>query len=240
MYTTAQVLSLQDSTKPVITKNIYKSKTRANPQSNKKLDYSRVKVKVNGHPVLALVDLLTSSRDLINAQIVHLYALPSYRIEKKSLYTAIKGSYPMIEKVCDVQIDYRRYTKTRTFYIAHLAGWDKILDNLVITVLRTLIPAGPKAVTIQPEEMVCFALKECIKGGLASRQVTSAALSIEDEVLDYLLPVCKFMVSDMNLGERLEFNLLVEITQLVPATISNELLSLRTINHQICPKHGSV
>jgi len=50
MRTTAQVLSLQHTTKPVIAKNNYKSKTKAKPQSTEELDYSRVRVKVNGHP----------------------------------------------------------------------------------------------------------------------------------------------------------------------------------------------
>jgi len=57
MRTAAQVLSLQHTSKPVIAKNKYKSKTKAKPQSTEELDYSRVWVKVNGHPTLALVNL---------------------------------------------------------------------------------------------------------------------------------------------------------------------------------------
>jgi len=57
MRTAAQVLSLQYTSKPVIAKNNYKGKTKAKPQSTEELDYSRVRVKVNGHPALALVDL---------------------------------------------------------------------------------------------------------------------------------------------------------------------------------------
>jgi len=45
------------------------------------LDYSRVLVKVNSHPALALVDLQTTSGDLINTQFVHLYGLPTYDID---------------------------------------------------------------------------------------------------------------------------------------------------------------
>jgi len=54
------------------------------------------------------------------------------------------------------------------------------------------------------------------------RQVTSAALTIEDEVLDYLLPLFEFRVSAMSLGESREFNPFVEFTQLFPATTPNE------------------
>jgi len=79
MRTDAQVLSLQHTSKPVIAKNNYKGKTKAKPQPTDELDYSRVRVKVNGHPALALVDLQTTGGDLINAQLVHLYGLPTLR-----------------------------------------------------------------------------------------------------------------------------------------------------------------
>jgi len=55
MCTAAQVLSLQHTRKPIIAKNNYKGKTKAKPQSTEELGYSRVRVKVNGHPALALV-----------------------------------------------------------------------------------------------------------------------------------------------------------------------------------------
>jgi len=87
--------------------------------------------------------------------------------------------------------------------------------------------------------MVRFALKEWRKAGLAIGQVTSAALFIEEEAPDHLLPLFGFMVSAMSLGENREFNSFVEFAQLFPATIPNELPPLRTINHRICPKPGS-
>jgi len=98
MRTAAQVLSLQHNSKLVIAKKNYKGKTKAKPQSTEELDYCRVRVKVNGHPALALVDLQTTGGDLINAQFVHLYSLPTYGIDKKSLNTAIKGSKGVLEK----------------------------------------------------------------------------------------------------------------------------------------------
>jgi len=47
----------------------------------------------------------------------------------------------MIEKACDVQMDYGEYTETRTLYLAHLAGWDMILGQPVLAALNTIIPA---------------------------------------------------------------------------------------------------
>jgi len=185
------------------------------------------------------VDLQTTGGDLINAQFVHLYGLPTYGINKKSLNTAIKGSKGVIEKACHVQMDYGGYTETRTLHVAPLAGWDMILCKPALTALNALIPAGPKPVTIQPEGMARFALKEWRKAGLATRQVTSAALFIEEEAPDHLLPLFGFMVSAMSLGENQEFNTFVEFVQLFPATTPNELPPLRTINHRICPKPGS-
>ena len=136
-------------------------------------------------------------------------------------------------------MDYGRYTETRTFYVAHLVGWDLILGKAALTALRALIPAGPKPVTIQGKGMVRFARKEWRKAGLATGQVTYAALSIEDEVPDYLLPLFEFMVSAMSLRENWEFNPYVEFAQLFPETTPNELPHLRTIDHRICPKPGS-
>jgi len=239
MRTAAQVLSLQHNSKPVIAKNNYKGKTKTKPQSTEELEYSRVRVKVNGHPALALVDLHMTGGDLINAQFVHLYGLPTYGINKKSLNTAIQGSKGVIEKACDVQMDYGGYTETRTLYVAHLAGWGMILGKPALTALNALIPAGPKPVTIQPEGMARFALKEWRKVGLATGQVTSAALFLQEEAPDRLLPLFGFMVSAMSLGENREFNPFVEFGQLFPATTPNKLPPLRTINHRICPKPGS-
>jgi len=148
MRTAAPNPSLQHTNKPVIAKNNYKGKTKAKSQSTEELDYSAVPIKVNGHPALDLVDLQTTGGDLINAQFVHLYGLPTYGVDKKSLNTAIKGSKGMIERACDVQMDYGGYTETRTLYVAHLAGWDMTLGKPVLTTLNALIPAGPKPVTI--------------------------------------------------------------------------------------------
>ena len=136
-------------------------------------------------------------------------------------------------------MDYGGYTETRMLYVVHLAGWDMILGKPALTALNALIPAGPKPVTIQPVGMACFALKEWRKAGLATRQVTSAALLIEDEALDYFLPLFEFMVSAMSLRENREFNPFVEFAQLFPVTTPNELPPLRTISDRICPKPGS-
>jgi len=237
--TAAQVLSLQHTSKLVIAKNNYKGKTKGKPQSTKELDYSRVQVKVKDHPALALVDLQTTGGDLINAQFVHLYGLSTHGIDKKSLNPMIKGSKSVIEKACDVQMDYGGYTETRTLYVGHLAVWDMILANPAFTALNVLIPAGPKPVTIQSKGMVPFTLKEWKKAGPATGQVTSAALFMEDEVPEYLLPLFEFMVSANSLRESREFNPFVEFAQLFPATTPNELPPLKTINHRICLKPGS-
>ena len=82
------------------------------------------------------MDLQTTSGDLINAQFVYLYGLPTYGIDNKSLNTAIKGSKVMIEKAGDVQMDYRGYMQTRTLYVAHLAAWDMILGKPVLTAVN--------------------------------------------------------------------------------------------------------
>jgi len=114
-----------------------------------------------------------------------------------------------------------------------------ILGKPGLIALNALIPAGPKPVTIQPEVIACFAFKEWRKAGLATGQVISAALTIEDEVSDYFLPLFEYIVLAMNRGESQEFNPHVEFAQLFPATTPNELPPLRTINHRTCLKPGS-
>jgi len=142
MHTTTEFESLEHSSKLVIAKNNYKGKTKGKPQSTEEIDYSRVRVKVNSHPALTLVDLQTTGRDLINAQLVHLYGLLTYGIDKKSLNTAIKGSKGVILKAYDVQMDYGGYMESRTLYVAPLAGWDMILGKPALTALNALILAG--------------------------------------------------------------------------------------------------
>jgi len=75
MCSTTQLLSQQQSSKQVSIKKYYKDKIKAKPQYITELDYSRVWVKVNGHPVVALVDLEATSGDFIYTQFVHLYGL---------------------------------------------------------------------------------------------------------------------------------------------------------------------
>jgi len=111
-----------------------------------------------------------------------------------------------------------------------------ILGKPALPALNALIQAGPMPVTIQPEGMACFVLKEWRKAGHSAGQVTSAALFIGDEAPDYFLPLFAFIVSAMSLRESREFNPFVEFAQLFPTTIPNELPPLRTINHRICPK----
>jgi len=135
-------------------------------------------------------------------------------------------------------MDYGGYTETRTLYVAHLAGWDMILGKPALTALNTLIPAGPKPGTIQTEGMARFVRKEWRKAVLATGQVTSAALTIEDEVSDYLLPLFEFMFSAISLGQSRSFNPFVEFAQLFAATTPNKLPLLKTINHRIWPKLG--
>jgi len=77
-----------------------------------------------------------------------------------SVNTAIKGSNGVIEKACDVQMDYRGYIETSTVYVGHLASWDMILGKPAHTALNTLIPAGLTPVTIPPEGIAHFAHKE--------------------------------------------------------------------------------
>lgn len=114
-----------------------------------------------------------------------------------------------------------------------------ILPKPALTILNTLISAGPKPVTFQPERMANLALKKWRKVEVAIEQVSTAAISIADTVADYCLPLIKLIVSGISLAENRDINPFVEFAHFFPATTPKELPLLRIINYRICPKLGS-
>ena len=97
-------------------------------------------------------------------------------------------------------MDYGGYTETRTLYVTHLAGWDMILGKLAFIALNGLIPAGPKPVTIQPEGMACFALKEWRKAGLGTSISKKSGLG--QVYLEPITASCQTLVRDAILSQR--------------------------------------
>ena len=69
-------------------------------------DFSKVPVKANRHPALALVDLHTQVDDLIDSKLIHLYHLLTRLSEKKILTTAIKRFQERMDKECIIQLDW--------------------------------------------------------------------------------------------------------------------------------------
>ena len=102
MRTAAKEMQLQ---RPV-GKTRLKARSKQKPQVaiRESLDPNRVFVKVNGHPVLAPIDLQTIGGDLISAQFVYLYKLPVVKIAPKTLATAIKGSKGTVNNTCAVEL----------------------------------------------------------------------------------------------------------------------------------------
>jgi len=78
--------------------------------------------------------------------------------------------------------------------------------------------------------MARFTVKAWGKAGPAMGQDSSAALTIEDEVSNYLLLLFIFINSAMSVGKSREFKPFVGFIQLFPPTTPNELPPLRTIN----------
>ena len=48
----------------------------------------------------------------------------------------IKGFQGMIDKECNIQLDWIGYLEERTFYVAHLSGWDIILVEPALYALK--------------------------------------------------------------------------------------------------------
>ena len=93
IFTAAQALSIRRESR---LKGFNKDKIKKQPQFKTTMPepthFSKVLVKADRHPALALVDLQTQGGDLINSKFVHLYCIPTRLSEKKTLPTTITGS----------------------------------------------------------------------------------------------------------------------------------------------------
>ena len=103
MVTAAQALSIRRESRPKgfnkdkIQQRLQFTATKAEPTN-----FSKVLIKADGHPALAIVDFQTQGGDLIDSKCVHLYRMPTRPYEKKSLTTTIKGSQGTIDKECTI------------------------------------------------------------------------------------------------------------------------------------------
>ena len=100
------------------------------------------------YPVLALVDLQTQEGNLMYSKFVHLYGIPTSLSEKKTLLAAIQGSQSTIDQECTIQLDWIGYLQEHTFYMAHLSGWDMILQESALTGVNVHISTSKKPVSI--------------------------------------------------------------------------------------------
>ena len=90
MITAAQAVSIRRESRP---KGFNKHKIEACCQLKATMpehsNVSKVLLKGDRHPALALVDLQTYEGDLIDSKCVHLYRIPTRLSKKKTLTTAI-------------------------------------------------------------------------------------------------------------------------------------------------------
>ena len=122
------------------------------------MNFSKVLVKADEHLPLALVDLQTQEGDLIDSKFVHLYRIPTRPRDKKTLTTTIKGSQETIDKEYTIQLDWIGYLEERTFYVAHLSGWDMIFGEPALSAINAQISTSKEPVTIQPSNIQRFPL----------------------------------------------------------------------------------
>ena len=129
--------------------------TKQKPQVGitKPLDPNHIFDKVDGHPALAPIDLLTIRQDLSSVEFVYLYKLPVLKIESKTLATAINGCKGRVDKNWEVELNCGCYAETSMFYVTHLSGWDMIDAKLALQDVLATISAGTASGTIQPRGM---------------------------------------------------------------------------------------
>ena len=99
-------------------------------------DFSKVLCKANGQPTLALVDLQTQWRDLIDSKFVHRYRIPTRPSQKKTLTTVIKGLQRKINKEFTMELDLIEYLAECTFYVAHVSEWDIIFEQPALSTTK--------------------------------------------------------------------------------------------------------
>ena len=106
MVIAARDLSVRRESRPKeFNKDEIKKRPQFKPNKPKLTDFSKVVVKANRQPALALVDLQTKAGDLINSKFVHLYRILTRPSEKKTATTGIKGSQRTIDKECTIQFN---------------------------------------------------------------------------------------------------------------------------------------
>ena len=87
------------------------------------------KLQINKIPMRVMLDCGTAGGNLISKTQIDLQGFKTRNLKTPiKLRTAIKGSYYMIYKVADLEIDWQRYYKTtRTFFVAPLDEVDTII-----------------------------------------------------------------------------------------------------------------
>ena len=101
--------------------------------SIQEVDTNRVAVTINGNKAMALIDLQTEGCNLLNAQFVQLFKIPTRELNPPlTLMTAIKGSRASINKAAEIELDWGGHTETITCCVAHLQGEDIIIGKPVL------------------------------------------------------------------------------------------------------------
>ena len=224
MRTATQEMQLQQP----VGKTRSKQKTKQKPEVaiGEPLDPNRVFVKVNGHPALALIDLQRIGGDLISAQFVYLHKLPVVKIEPKTLATAIKGSKGIVDKACEVELNWGGCEGTRMFNEAYLSRWHMILGKPALQDVRATISAGTAPVTIQPLGMNRFPLRMW-----RENRVTDQKSDLSTAANSILARADEIAVRAAQLEN--EFNHIAEFATLLPKEIPSVLQPLQKINHKI-------
>ena len=166
---------------------------------------------------------------------MYIHKIPTKEIEKKSLNTAIKGSKGTINKSCKINLNWLGYTEIRTFYVAHLSGWDLILGEPALTSINAVISAGKSPVTIQPAGMERFTLTAWKVTKAFQSNVPTATQWIDD----YYPNDKEVVVTTAAANIQETFDPVKEFPQLFPKEIPRELPPVHGISHKIIPKAGA-
>ena len=116
---------------------------------DRRSEHMVIDVKLDGHPVNALVDQQTTGASLMSSTYTSTYNLPIVELpEEVTVNLALQGSRGKSTHYVITNLDIGGHTRSVTFSVAALADWDMILGELILREHKTKLDIGKSKMAI--------------------------------------------------------------------------------------------
>lgn len=151
-----------------------------------------IMVKVNGHPVRAMIDS-GSMADFISSTVVDQLKLPYSKLAVQvPVQLAVSGSRTKLNYACDLEIEYQDIKAVRHFDVANLDSYDMILGTPFLYQHAMLVGFNPFNVTIGSVDPRPLEGAQILTVGSAAATVAAASTDkLRKELMEYARPICK-------------------------------------------------